>query len=445
MTRRCCIVGCKSNTNKKFNYINTFSFPRDPAKREVWIKAINRKGFVPDNRSFVCIKHFEQEDLVRKASKFKSGNGGYVVKKVRFQLLNDDVSPKFFPHVSEDVSYVTTEYKPRKADCTTTVQRSSSKRKAALKCSETWRRLYNLKKKTDDDVHYSISSCNESISDCSTDGQDFFTSRVLKNVSHHIDEDYTEASSDQRPVNMHFHKKFGLVKYYTSDNASSGIRQDASNEDSGENSATNVNLSSSDNTTGSASSHESEDDSSNNIPESRMIGELDEHSITSVARSSSDADGAVDTSSNLSHVLQVCLERIDDSPMTTASNKRKSSSSYREVKSSLASEDCHRTEKMEIDEETRQLSPLCPKMKFIRNLNLRKKEKSDDEEAAADIDTITCSPSKKRFSAMRSVFTWRQLLNIHPKITDNTSKRSPSKKSLKSYSPQKKSGITCRS
>lgn len=115
MTRRCCIVGCKSNTNKKFNYINTFSFPRDPAKREVWIKAINRKGFVPDNRSFVCIKHFEQEDLVRKASKFKSGNGGYVVKKVRFQLLNDDVSPKFFPHVSEDVSYVTTEYKPRKA------------------------------------------------------------------------------------------------------------------------------------------------------------------------------------------------------------------------------------------------------------------------------------------------------------------------------------------
>ena len=72
MTRKCCVVGCKSNydsTNEKFP---TFAFPKNIDLCNLWLKAIGRENFNPTKYSVVCSKHFIPELITTKGSKLKA-------------------------------------------------------------------------------------------------------------------------------------------------------------------------------------------------------------------------------------------------------------------------------------------------------------------------------------------------------------------------------------
>ncbi|KAG8175544.1 hypothetical protein JTE90_026263 [Oedothorax gibbosus] len=77
MPRICSVPYCKGNypTGPK---VSVFSFPKRPNKKLEWLKAIQRKDFVPNQHSRVCELHFCNEDFIVTASAF-DGKTGKVV------------------------------------------------------------------------------------------------------------------------------------------------------------------------------------------------------------------------------------------------------------------------------------------------------------------------------------------------------------------------------
>ncbi|XP_035232276.1 THAP domain-containing protein 2-like [Stegodyphus dumicola] len=65
MPRKCSVPKCRSNYDSTTEHVSTFKFPSDPVLSQKWIKNINRKDFVAGKHSSVCIKHFEEEFIVR--------------------------------------------------------------------------------------------------------------------------------------------------------------------------------------------------------------------------------------------------------------------------------------------------------------------------------------------------------------------------------------------
>lgn len=70
MPRMCCVSGCNSNYRKYLNdggeYINVFTFPKDPELRRKWIAAIHREeSFAPTNETVVCANHFHTSQIIR--------------------------------------------------------------------------------------------------------------------------------------------------------------------------------------------------------------------------------------------------------------------------------------------------------------------------------------------------------------------------------------------
>lgn len=63
----CCVVGCHNKTGKPG--ISFHRFP-DKIKRRAqykqWLAKINRKDFRPSKNSYVCSRHFEDEDYSMK-------------------------------------------------------------------------------------------------------------------------------------------------------------------------------------------------------------------------------------------------------------------------------------------------------------------------------------------------------------------------------------------
>ncbi|KAG1937144.1 uncharacterized protein LOC120461878 [Pimephales promelas] len=55
----CSVIGCslRAGTNL-LSEIKTFRFPRNQKKREAWIAAVKREGWIPTSNSRICSKHF---------------------------------------------------------------------------------------------------------------------------------------------------------------------------------------------------------------------------------------------------------------------------------------------------------------------------------------------------------------------------------------------------
>lgn len=81
-------------------------FPTNTAKREKWVKSINRSHFVPGKRSVLCIKYFDVSHtlvhgekilLAREYPVIKPSNGTVLtVKRVRIKLTPEFVPSMFY-------------------------------------------------------------------------------------------------------------------------------------------------------------------------------------------------------------------------------------------------------------------------------------------------------------------------------------------------------------
>ena len=59
----CVAFGCNNSSNKKQNVakkVHFFSFPRDKALREVWIKLLRREGYIWKEGHKLCSDHFDK-------------------------------------------------------------------------------------------------------------------------------------------------------------------------------------------------------------------------------------------------------------------------------------------------------------------------------------------------------------------------------------------------
>ena len=57
MPSSCCAFGCASRYSKKKG-VKLYRFPRDPERRSLWIQAIKREKWQPNEHSRVCGRHF---------------------------------------------------------------------------------------------------------------------------------------------------------------------------------------------------------------------------------------------------------------------------------------------------------------------------------------------------------------------------------------------------
>ena len=57
MGKACCAVGC-TNRFTKGSGVSFYRFPKDPARRGLWISAVGRKNWTPNAYSWICSVHF---------------------------------------------------------------------------------------------------------------------------------------------------------------------------------------------------------------------------------------------------------------------------------------------------------------------------------------------------------------------------------------------------
>ncbi|XP_069670973.1 uncharacterized protein [Periplaneta americana] len=110
MPTKCCVPRCRSNYNTTTDgYVTVYSFPRDPDRREQWLRAIHRDNFQPGATSAVCIKHFSEEHIVREDRAVRS-DGSVLILRREIPKLTDDAVPSKFPN---QPSYMSSIYKQK--------------------------------------------------------------------------------------------------------------------------------------------------------------------------------------------------------------------------------------------------------------------------------------------------------------------------------------------
>lgn len=57
MVKNCCVVGCH-NVFKKNSGIQFYRFPTNPEKRSIWIAAVKRDDWAPNDNTWICSTHF---------------------------------------------------------------------------------------------------------------------------------------------------------------------------------------------------------------------------------------------------------------------------------------------------------------------------------------------------------------------------------------------------
>lgn len=57
MVHTCVVAGCR-NRRTPGTTLSFYRFPRDPDRKQRWIAAVNREGWVPNEGSRLCSTHF---------------------------------------------------------------------------------------------------------------------------------------------------------------------------------------------------------------------------------------------------------------------------------------------------------------------------------------------------------------------------------------------------
>uniref|UniRef100_A0A673BED6 THAP domain-containing protein 1 n=1 Tax=Sphaeramia orbicularis TaxID=375764 RepID=A0A673BED6_9TELE len=57
MVHTCVVAGCR-NRRTPGTTLSFYRFPRDPERKQRWIAAVNREGWVPNDGSRLCSTHF---------------------------------------------------------------------------------------------------------------------------------------------------------------------------------------------------------------------------------------------------------------------------------------------------------------------------------------------------------------------------------------------------
>ena len=88
--------GCRSGYRKEKlpEGVSTHVFPKDPTRRELWIKAIPRSGFNPAKKAVVCSLHFEDSDFENSR---KDSNPRRQLGELKIRRLKLDAVPRKFP------------------------------------------------------------------------------------------------------------------------------------------------------------------------------------------------------------------------------------------------------------------------------------------------------------------------------------------------------------
>lgn len=68
MVHTCVVAGCR-NRRTPGTTLSFYRFPRDPERKQRWIAAVNREGWVPNDGSRLCSTHFISGQETRKAPK----------------------------------------------------------------------------------------------------------------------------------------------------------------------------------------------------------------------------------------------------------------------------------------------------------------------------------------------------------------------------------------
>ncbi|XP_067011580.2 forkhead box protein N3 [Anabrus simplex] len=95
MGRSCCVPGCKSNYGNA-SHVTIFKFPKDKTLREIWLRNIHREDFDINNKTVVCVKHFEPKFVVRE-DLFPTEYGEPVRVSRKNPKLTSDAIPTIFP------------------------------------------------------------------------------------------------------------------------------------------------------------------------------------------------------------------------------------------------------------------------------------------------------------------------------------------------------------
>lgn len=62
---KCCVVGCTSGYQSNIEKVHQFSVPKNEDLRKKWAKAIPRKNLVITKNTYVCAKHFNEDDIIK--------------------------------------------------------------------------------------------------------------------------------------------------------------------------------------------------------------------------------------------------------------------------------------------------------------------------------------------------------------------------------------------
>lgn len=65
MVNKCCVVGCTSGYKSNPEKVMMFSAPKNKIMRKKWQAAIPRRNYTVHDRTYVCIKHFEDKNILR--------------------------------------------------------------------------------------------------------------------------------------------------------------------------------------------------------------------------------------------------------------------------------------------------------------------------------------------------------------------------------------------
>lgn len=96
MGRSCCVPLCKSNYGNSSG-ISAFTFPKDKVLREKWIRCIHRDNFSVNNKTVVCIKHFDPKFIVREDI-FPVENG----EPIHIPRKNPKLTPDAYPTIFDN-------------------------------------------------------------------------------------------------------------------------------------------------------------------------------------------------------------------------------------------------------------------------------------------------------------------------------------------------------